>query len=65
MARTARASGPRNSLGRPWNGETWSCTRCGETGPDRDDLPRSAHAPHTLAFHPAEHHAAIIARRAA
>jgi hypothetical protein len=65
---------PTNSAGRPWTGETWSCSRCGETGPDRDDVPHSgcpkhptarvSWAPHDLAFHPEAHAERVAARNA-
>jgi hypothetical protein len=62
--------GPTNSLGKPWAGETWSCDRCGDTGPDRDDVAhggckahpsRVSWAPHVLRFHPQEHHDTLVA----
>lgn len=34
----AAVTAPRNSLGRPWAGESWACDACGEGGPDRDDM---------------------------
>jgi hypothetical protein len=64
--------GPRNSVGKPWTGETWRCTRCDAAGDDRDDRPLSgcaAHpsrlswAPHHLVFEPGEHHADVVTRR--
>jgi hypothetical protein len=63
---------PTNSLGQPWRGETWRCLVCGESGPDRDDLPHPAcakhpsgrpNAPHLVEYAPADHEAAIQARR--
>jgi hypothetical protein len=65
---------PRNSLGQPWReGQSWSCSACGLTGPDRDDVnmpdctvhgSRGAHGL-PLTFHPKEHAAAIAARKEA
>ena len=59
---------PTNSLGEPWvEGQTWTCTGCGATGPDRDDVPMPAScecfAP--VLYAPPEHEAAIRAREAA
>lgn len=78
MSRAARHA-PMNSMGQPWTIETWSCTRCGATGPDRDDvrsgspggLPfpgcskghASGHGHCDLVYTPALHDAAIRARR--
>lgn len=67
--RTTR-EGPRNSLGLPWaQGQTWTCARCGGSGPDRDDVVlaecgagAARRTYHDLAFHPPEHAAALAAR---
>lgn len=65
---------PTTSIGTSWTGQTWRCARCGEGGPDRDDVPHSAcsaHpsgracAPHDLVFSPAAHDAAVRERRGA
>ena len=67
-------SGPTNSAGEPWaEGQSWTCARCGGSGPDRDDrvlsacLPREGAAPHMawheLAFVPPSHAAKIAARK--
>ncbi len=61
----------RNSAGEPWQkGQVWHCDRCGQSGPDRDDvnLPgctagpySSDRQPHTLRFAPLAHARAIVA----
>lgn len=66
---------PGNSLGRPWKGETWTCRRCGATGPDRDDVafdaycrlhPAGARAGgHELRYAPEAHAAELRARETA
>ena len=67
-------SGPTNSAGERFReGQTWSCARCGGSGPDRDDRvlapcwPREGSAPHMawhdMRFLPAEHAAKIAPRK--
>lgn len=57
---------PINSLGEEWRpGQTWSCSRCGRSGPDRDDvaLPECRQRSyHDLTFHPPAHASAIKQR---
>lgn len=44
MARAARV--PVNSNGQPYrDGDVWTCSRCGQSGPDRDDV-EMARCPH-------------------
>ena len=59
---------PTNSLGESWvEGQTWTCTGCGATGPDRDDvrMPASCECIAPMHYARPEHEAAIAARRAA
>lgn len=63
---------PTTSAGTVHTVETWTCTRCGETGPDRDDRPLPGcpahpsgrqYAPHEIVYAPEAHHAAVVAGR--
>ena len=65
--------GPRNSLGAPFTGETWTCLRCGATGPDRDgdrtslarcprDTDFGGRGPCELSFSPPAHELAVRMR---
>lgn len=69
VAETRKRNGPGNSLGQPWQpGQRWTCTRCDDSGDDRDDMRLSLcsadpHGIHALRFEPEEHAAAIAARQ--
>lgn len=57
---------PISSFGTPWDGETWSCSQCGETGPDRDDhrigsCPARPRGMHDITYSPPEHEARVRA----